>query len=589
MKNVSRATLIDVAMGRSAADFVIKGGILVNVHTAEIYQADIAIRGNRIAFVGEVGHTTKAKTRIIDASGKYILPGFIDTHVHTFHTHTKIDDYARAVMPHGTTTVVNDYYSTGVFLGPRGIKFEVMASKKTPLKVFFSTPMGTGYYQGDPFTNNETLREKAQLEMLDWKETHGINEILPERVADKHAALLKILEMASKKKKIIYGHASGMRGKVLQGWLAGASRIVDHECIEVEEAIEKVRLGVRLALREAGFLSNVDVVKAITDKKIDSRYFMFCSDVASPSMIQKDGHIERNIREAVGYGLDPVTAVQMATINAADYMRIDDEIGSIAPGKIADIVLVDDLSGFKVAAVFAGGEKVAEKGKFVAQTYKIQYPKYFYNTVKLKKVPSAGDFQIKAPKGKATVIVRVIGIVPDSPFTEERRAVLKVENGLVIPEIESGINKIVVFERYRGTGEIGKGFVQGYNMKGGAVASSYHCNQSDLFAIGTNDEDMALAVREILKSRGGLIAVKDGKVLAKLELPIGGVLSEEPLNRMIEKQEKVDAAANSLGSFGVFPFTSMNTPVIPLIHIGEFKICRKGLMKKWKIVPLIVQ
>jgi adenine deaminase len=590
MKDVSRASLIDVAMGRSPADFVIKGGILVNVHTAEVYQSDVAVKGNRIAFVGDGQHTIGNETKVIDANGKCLLPGFIDTHVHSSESGLRIDEYARAVMPHGTTAIVNDSYGPGLFAGTKAIRFEIEAAKKTPLKVFFSTPVGTGYYQADPFSNNETLREKEQAEMLNWPEAHGINEIFPEKVAEKDRTLLKIVEMATKKGKIIYGHGAQLRGDVVQAWLAGVGRIVDHEVATVDEAIEKVRLGIRIAVRESGYHSNVDLVKAIVDRKVDSRYFMFSTDVGPPLMFKKEGGIDNNIRIAVGYGLNPMTAVQMATINAAEYMRMDHEIGSIAPGKIADIVFVNDLDEFKVSMVIASGQIVATDGRFVAQIKRIEYPRYFYNTVKLKKMPSPEDFQIKAPRRNDSVTVRVIGIIPGSSIAVEKQKVLRVKNGLLMSDIEDDIVKIVVFERYRGTGEIGRGFVQGFRMERGAVGSTYMCQQQDLFVIGTNDNDMAIAAAELVKTGGGFIAVEGGKVLAKLELPLSGLMADEPFERTCEKLEQLSSAANSLGSFGPYPFNRISAPVIPPggAGFGNIKIGRKGLMVKWKMVPLIV-
>ena len=584
--------MIDVSTGRSPADFVIRGGTLVNVNTAETYLADVAVKGDRIAFVGNVNSVDGiigSDTRIIDAAGKYLLPGFIDTHVHTWESWLKIDNYARSVMPHGTTAIVCDYYGPGLFLGPKAIRFEINAAKKTPLKVFFSSPMGSGFYQGDPFSNNETLREKEQVRMLSWPETHGVNEIMPEKVAEKDPPLLRILKLAEEKGRVIYGHAPGSRGNILQAWMVGVKRIADHECMTVDEAIEKARLGVWISVREAGVLSNVDLVKAITDKKVDPRHFMFCSDIGDPVGFKVEGHLDNNLREAVGYGLDPVTAVQMATINAAEYMRMDHEIGSVAPGKIADIVLADDLRSFRVSLVIANGEVVAKDGQFTARMKQMKYPRFFYGTVKLKKTPRPEDFQIKAPKGKDRVTVRVIGLLPNTANTEERRAVLEVKDGLVMPDPENDIAKIVVFERYRGTGEIGRGFVQGFKMRSGAVGSTYYCQQSDLFVIGTNDDDMALAAREIVKMGGGFIAVEDGKVLAKLALPLAGLLADEPLEATLEKLEKVNAAANRLGSFGKYPFLSLIAPPMPVAHFTGLKITRTGYTTRWKMVPLVAE
>ena len=588
LKEVTERRLIDVAVGRTEADWVIKGGTLVNVNTAEIYQADVAVKGNRIAFVGDVEHTVGKSTKVLNAKNKYILPGFIDTHVHSSESGLSMTEYARAVLPHGTTAIVNDSYGPGVFAGPKALRFETMVAGRTPLKVFFSTPVGTGYYQADPFVNSETMREKQQIEMIEWPETHGINEVMPDRIAEKDAVLLRIVKRASEKGKVIYGHGATMRGGIVQAWLTGVKRIVDHEALTVDEVLEKVRLGVRISVRES-CISNIDLVKAIVDGKIDSRYFMFCSDVGSPVKFQAEGNIDVNVRKAVEYGVDAATAVQMATINAAEYMRIDEEIGSVSPGKIADFVIVDDLSRFRIASVVANGDIVAQDGHMVKSIPRARYPKFFYNTVRLKKTLTPKDFEIKAPKSKQTLKVRVIGIVPNDPITEERRVTLNIKSGLVVPDIENDIAKIAVLERYRRTGQMGKGFVKGFKMKSGAFASTYICQYHDLYVIGTKDEDMALAVNQLSKTGGGSVVVNDGEVIALLEYPLSGLMADEPFERTADKLRKLQEALDSLGSFGTLPFAYTLYPVIPLCHYGTIKIGRGGLMVKWKTVPLIAE
>jgi adenine deaminase len=587
VKNPSAEQLIDVAVGRAPADCVIRDGSLINVNTAEIYQADVALKGNRIAFVGDVKHTVGKGTTFVDSKGMYLLPGLIDTHVHSSESGLTITEYARAVIPHGTTSIVNDSYGPGVFAGPKALRFELTAAKQTPLKVFFSTPVGTGYYQGDPFTNSETLREKQQMEMLDWPEAHGINEVMPDKVAEKDKALLRIVKRATQRGKVIYGHGGVMRGAFLQAWVAGVQRVVDHEAITVDEAVEKARIGIRIAVRES-CISNIDLVKAISDAKVDPRYFMFCSDVGSPVKFEDEGNIDLGLRLAVKHGIPPVTAVQMATINAAEYMRMDHDIGSISPGKIADIVLVDDLNDFSVRMVLANGKLVAKDGKMVAPIPEIRYPRYFRNTVRLKKSSRPRDFEIHAPENRDMVTVRAIGVVPDNPITEERNVTLTVTNGLVLPDRSKDIAKITVMERYRGTGEIGRGFVQGYRMKAGAFASTYICQYHDLYVIGMTDEDMALAVNELVDSGGGFVVVKNGNVLARLQYPLSGLMAEEPFERTADKLRGLQAALDSLGSFGTLPFAYTLYPVIPLSHYGTIKVGREGLTVKWKKVPLFV-
>jgi len=582
--------LIDVALGNLPADMVIKGGKVVNVLTGEIYNADVAIKGKWIAAVGQVDYTIGEETTIINAQGKYLTPGLIDQHCHIHESQLSVPQYAAAVLARGTTAVCTDFYGESVIAGIKAVKTSLELAKKTPLKILFVLPI-PAYYQNIPFGSSGLPSKEEMLEMLDWQECIGSNDTFGEKIIVKDEFFMELLPQIKMKGKKICGHGSELSGKELIAWAAYAQNTDDHECVSPDEALEKARLGIKVSAREGSGCSNLsEVCRAITEFGINPRQFTFNTDLISPTQIVREGHIDNAVRKAIKIGINPVTAIQMATINAAECLKVSDFLGSIAPGKVADVLIVDKLSDFSISKVIANGIVVAADGKLAIELPPCDYPEFARNTVKLGRTINDKDFDIRAEEFQESVLVRVIKASGESLITEEGVYELPVQNGIVKNDIENDILKIAAIERVTGTGEIGVGFIKGFGLKKGAIATTYNSQQQNMIIVGTNDEDMAFAANHLAKIGGGFLAVDSGKVVGELPLPLYGLLSDEPLDTVLQKLDSLYDAVSKLGCGMKSPFHTLGFMGLP-VSIGKLKICPKGLVNVWKeqIVDVIVR
>jgi adenine deaminase len=578
---MNREDLIDVALGKVNADLVIKGGNLVNVCTREIYPADIAVKGERIAVVGNVDHVMGPKTKVLNAKGKYIAPGLIDTHIHTYETQLGVDAFVRAAMPHGTTAIPTSFYGEGIIGGTKAIRFLLDEFEKTPLKILFLVPL----ILRTCFAGNSLdlppipsgVKPEELLEMLDWPGCIGLEESEVTVVLKKDPVIAELISKALKRGKVITGHAAGFRGKELCAYLTTGSSS-DHECGSMEEAIEKARLGMWILVREGSACADLaQVIKAITEGGIDPHRFAFSVDLISAVQLDHDGYLDQCIRLAIKAGVDQIVAVQMATINAAEYLKVADDHGSVAPGKFADILLVDDLPSFKVSTVIASGEVVAQDGKFIAPIEPIEYPEWMYNAVKFKRPIEPGDFEIKAPEGKKQVEVRVMGVNEGTLISDRESSTLTVDGGLVQPDIEQDILKISMVESHGLTGNVGNGFVRGFGLKSGAIATTYVPVHMNVTIIGTNDLDMSFAANKLAEVGGGHIVVKNREVLALYECPLLGLESDSPLYEALEKYDRLYEAVRELGGKLTNPFHQLAFSGAIIPDLGTYKIFDNGL------------
>ena len=582
--HTKRRDLIDVAMGRQKADRILRGGKLVNVITLEIYPADVAIRGDRIAAVGDVKRCVGNKTEVIDAKGLYLVPGLVEPHLHSYHTYINITNYAKAVLIHGTTAIADGFYGPGIIGGAKAVKFLLEEFKRTPLKLIFSVPT-LAYLQNrelgiDPAPNSVTAEE--MMKMVDWPETLGLEEppFLP--ILEKDPIFLDLFDKAIKKGVTITGHAAGIDIPGLNAYVA-AGAVTDHETTDVKDAIEKARVGIKVLMRQgSGAFDLKELSKALTEHRLSSRAFSFCADLAAPEKLFYDGDINENIRVAIRAGIDPLVAIQMGTINAAEVYNLELEIGSIAPGRIADVLFVRDLRDFDITHVIANGEIVVENGKFLPVLEPPKYPEYMYGTVKLRRPVIPGDFNLPAPKGKSTIKARVIEAVDLSLYTLERIASLKVQDGIVQPDRKKDILRIAMIDRHGTKGEIGNGFVSGFKLQKGAIASSVNAVCENIIVVGTNNEDIAFAANHLAKIGGGKVVVADGKVLAQIELPLFGLLSDEPLHAVISKFDSAYAEIKNLGCPLTSPFSTLEF-CCACGEIGKIKIFQGGLIDAEKV------
>jgi adenine deaminase len=587
---MSREELVRVAKGELPADVVVANGRLVNVYSGEIYAAAIAIKGDRVAAVGDVGYTVGAQTELVDADGCYLCPGLIDGHIHLGGSQFSMTEFARAVVPHGTTVISTDFYEIGVVAGRKAIRFALDELKATPVKVLLNIPPHA-YLGHGSLGNTNNITTEDVLDLLSWPECVGLAEWNIFVASIPVPGVRQLTDAAWERNMVLGGHF-GQVPASLANATAALGIYSEHEAVSAEEALDRLRLGVHIQAREGSAGRDLrQVVKAITERKADSRHFSFSTDEQEGDSLVLDGHVDHKIRTAIRCGIDPLSAVQMATINAAEYFRISDEMGSIGPGKIADLVLVDDLAQFTVTQVIANGKLVARDGRYVGQLPVPAYPDYFFNTVKIARMTVPEDFAVQAPTPVGErVKVRVIGVNEGSLITEDRPLDLPVSEGKIQQDVAQDVMKIAVLDRHEASGRMGKAFVQGFRIKGGAIGSSFNPGQMNLMVAGMNDEDMSLVANRIAELGGGYVVARAGKILGELPLPLLGLFANEPVDRVVERLQGINqAVASELGT----DFLGLHTSVAFVclaVSIPTLKVCDRGLadVRAMELVDMFV-
>lgn len=540
--------MIDAGAAKFPADLVIKNGQLVNVASSEIYPADVAIYKSRIVATGDVSGYIGSKTKTIDAKGKYIVPGLIDGHLHIECSKLSMTSFAKAVLPHGTTSVISGLDQYIVTAGLDGIKEILAEIDGTPLKVFWGLPFLTPYTL--PQSNvGFNVTAKTHEEVQKWPEVFGVWETVSEFIENQHQDVMKAIEYARQNRLPIFGCAPMTRGHKLNSILCAGVRL-DHESYSHEEMMEKIRKGMNVIIRESSishFLTeNVKVITHLNPRV--ARRVSFCTDDVIASDITSNGHMDKLVRMAIAHGVDPLTAIQMASINSAEAYRIDHLVGSVSPGRFADILLVEDLVKFDIDTVIAKGQVVIQDH---AEVYKFIPPKrseVLLQSMKLKPV-TAEDMKVKTDITEPKVNVLSLDVDFDVPFVRRgRHAELMVENGTVMPDIENDVLYATVIERFGKTNvKPAVGFCSGWKLKAGAMASSCAPDDNNVVCIGTNSQDMAIAINYLAENGGGQVIVKDGKVLGFLSLPICGLVSDIDPHTMAQEEEKLLQIARGLG------------------------------------------
>ena len=582
--------LTAVALGNLEAETVIKNAKLINVCTKEVMDhTDVAIHSGRIALVGDASHCVGEHTKVIDANGMYIAPGMLDGHIHIESSMLSPGEYARAVIPHGTTGIYYDPHEICNVLGFEGVELMMKDAAQTPLKAMLTVPSCVpavpGFEDNGAVITSDDIRQQMKLsevvglgEMMNFPGIHSGNE-------ETHTITGETL----KADKIITGHYSiPDTGKGLSAYIASGARCC-HESTRAEDALQKMRLGMYAMLREGSAWRDLkEVSRAITENKVDSRYAVLVSDDTHPNTLISEGHLDHIVRRAISEGIDPVEAVQMVTINCAQCFHMDNEIGSVTPGKCADIIFVDSLENFRVQKVMIDGELVAENGKMISEIPSCSYPEFALNTMHVGEEITAETFRIHTDK-EEQVTVRAIEIIPARVGNYERHVTLPVKDGLIESDLQQDVLKAFVFERHKNTGTHGIGFVKGFNIKCGAMASTVAHDAHNLLVLGTNDEDMALAANTLIQCGGGMCAVQNGKVLGCVELPLAGLMNLKSAEEMSQKVEALDHAWKEIGCDIVSPFMTM--ALIPLACLPELRLTNRGLVDcmKFEFVNLEVE
>jgi adenine deaminase len=571
-------TLVDAAMGRTQADVVLRGGKVVNVHTAEIQEAvDVAIKAGRVVLVGEVDHTIGGKTEVIDATGYFLLPGLVEGHVHIESSMITPTQFARAVLPHGTTAVFIDNHEVANVLGMEGIKLMMEEARALPLKVYLAMPSCVPALSG--FEDAGAVIDASEIEgAMAWDHVAALGEMMnmPGVLAGDPGVHAK-LRASLRAGKVVTGHYSipeTERG--LQAFIAAGISSC-HESTRKEDALAKLRLGMWTMLREGSAWHDLkDTIRAITETDIDSRHAMMITDDTHPSTLINQGHMNHVVRRAIEEGLEPVRAVQMATINVAEYFHLGHDLGSISPGKCADIIFVRDLREMKVDRVLVDGLVVVAEGELRVRLPQFAYPPSASASVHLARPLTPDDFVILAPAGRKKVIVRVIEVLGGQVVTRHLQMERQVVDGAVPPSVREDVAKVASVERHKGSGQIGLGFVKGFHLQRGAVASTIAHDSHNLLIVGTNEADMAFAGNKLAETGGGMVVVREGEVLALLPLPVAGLMSQGPVEVVNEQVEALAQAWQDLGCDLVSPFMTMSILALPVIP--ELRITNRGLV-----------
>jgi len=561
MRNIQQK--LGIARGEQPAELLFKNARLVNVLSGEIHPANVAVDDGRVIGIGDY----RAR-RVIDLRGSYLAPSLIDGHFHVESSMLTVPEFARAVVPHGTGAAVIDPHEYANVLGLDGIRYVLESSKKLPLDFFIMLPSCV------PATPLETAGARITADdlrlMIGDDRIAGVGEMMnfPGVFLGAKSELAKI---DAGKGKCVDGHAPGLRGKNLNAYVLAGVRS-DHESVEVEEAKEKLRLGMHILLREGSTERNLAHLLPLINSH-NAQNCSFATDDKLAGDLVNEGHIDHCVRKAIRLGLPPISALQIATINPARHYRLQN-LGAIAPRFWADFIVFDDLKKFSIRQVYKKGVLVAEDGRYLGRTpAKIGLPR---STMNLRYQP--GDFRVRAGGGTK---IKVIEIVPQQIVTRTAIVAPKVEDGEVVADTRRDILKLVVVERHRATGNVGVGFVRGFKLKTGALASTVAHDAHNVVVVGATDGDILMAIDELARLQGGQVAVANGKVQARLGLPIAGLVSDRPLAEVIKGIEDLNVAARALGCELTAPFMTLS--FLSLSPIPELKLTDQGLIDAVKM------
>jgi adenine deaminase len=575
------ASLVDVAMGRKPADLVIRKGKWVSVQSGEIIpNTDIAIVDGHIAYVGDdAQHTIGKKTKVVEAKGRHLVPGLLDGHMHVESGMVTVTEFVRVVAVRGTTGIFIDPHEIANVFGLKGVKLMVDEAVKQPIHVWVQMPSCVPSAPGLE-TTGASIGPREVAEAMTWKGIIGLGEMMNfPGVFMSDKKMLDEMSATHAAGKTIGGHyPSPDLGLPFHGYVAGGAED-DHEGTRVEDSIARVRQGMKAMLRYGSSWHDVATqVKAITEKKLDSRRFILCTDDSHAQTLAREGHMDRVLKHAVEQGLNPLTAIQMMTINTAEHFGLTKEMGMIAPGRWADVLLVEDLRNFKADMVIAKGQIIAENGELQIKLPVVKHPKWATRSVRVKRTLRAEDFILRTRiKHGEEVNAHVIGVIENQAPTKHLQMKVKSENGEIKPDIARDLAKIAVVERHRATGQITVGLVSGFEFtRSCAVASTVAHDSHQMIVVGTSEADMALAANELVKCGGGQIVVIEGKVAGKVELHLAGLMSTERADVVANKAASVLQAFTMCGSELNNP--NMQLSLLGLVVIPELRISDKGLV-----------
>ncbi len=568
--------LVSVAAGRAPADMVITNCQWVNVHSREVLpDSQIAIAEGRFAYCGsDASHCIGPETEIIDAKGQFAVPGLCDAHMHIESGMLTPGQFARAVIPHGTTTMFTDPHEIANVLGLYGVRLMHDDAAIQPVNIFTQMPSCAPSAPGLENTGHE-LGPEDVAEAMEWPGIIGLGEMMnfPGVINGDEKMLAEIAATQNAGKTVGGHYASPDLGPAFSAYVAGGPAD-DHEGTCEADAIARVRQGMRSMMRLGSAWYDVESqITAITEKGLDSRNFILCTDDCHSGTLVNEGHMNRVVRHAIACGCPPLVALQMATINTATHFGLERELGSITPGRRADVILTDDLSSLPINRVIARGKTLAMDGVLLVEQDSFDWPDDVRHTVKLGKHLAAADFEIEAPTGANTARVKVIGVVENQAPTKALKAELEVRDGLVEGDQAKDVCQIALVERHRATGGVTNAFVSGFEYKGDcAVASTVAHDSHHMIVVGTSRADMALAANRLAEVGGGVCVFKDGRELALVRLPIAGLMSDAPAEQVAADADRMVAAMAECGATinnGYMQHSLLALVVIPALRISD--------------------
>lgn len=567
--------IVLAARGELKSDIIIKNANLVDVILGDIREKiNIAVWRNYVVRVGyfDADRYRGLNTLVIDASSSEVVtPGFIDPHVHIESSLLRVSEFGRLALMNGTTTVAADPHEIANVLGVEGIKAFIEESKYTRLRLFFYAPscvppIKSGLTKGSEITLSEVR------ELLNHEEVIGLGEVMDFlSVINGDDEILEKISSALTLHKLVDGHAPQLPEDMLVPYAAVGIK-GDHESVFMDEALSKLRSGMRILIREGSAWRDLEELsKILTYMKINTRYLSFSSDDLEVVDLVESGHMNRILRKAVSLGIDPITAVQMATINASEYLGIG-ELGSITPGKLADMVMLKNFRSFQVQAVIVNGELVVSEGRYLDTTKNYEYPRHFYETIKTGKTFTPEDFRIKIPEKHGRVKYLTIRAILGKAITKAEADEFQIINGYLMLPPGTDHAYVAVIDRHHSTGKLGLGVVKGLGILRGAIAQTIAHDVHNIIVIGKSPEEMSLAVGELTRVGGGVVSVLNGRVLGMIELPIAGLISDKSFEEVYASVKNFTKACEHLGMnfhAAFMTISLLSLPVIPEIRITE--------------------
>lgn len=586
MTSYQRQQLAATALGKRKAEVIITNGTIVNVHSKEHLRGkDIAITLGAIAYIGECQHLIGDETEIIDAEGKFITPGLIDGHMHVESTMLSVTEFAKAAIKQGTTTVFMDPHEIANVFGLEGVRWMHEEGQQLPLRVFTTVPSCVPATETLEDAGAELLPDHIK-EALNWEKVAGLGEVMNfPGVIHGDEKMTKEIDATIQAGKTVTGHIPVEDPKMLQAYVAsGVSSC--HETVTREQALEKLRLGLHVMIREGSAWQDVEqLAPIITEDQMPTENLSLITDDVYPQTLIQQGHLNHVVRKAIKEGIDPTTAIQLTTINPAHYFNYGDTLGSIAPGKWADILIVDQLEEMKPTTVMIEGKVIYDE-----DTYQVTFPTYTYpakakNSVHLNRSLQTNDFHA-ATTSASSVRVNVIEALENNARTVKATANLPVNDGVIQSDQENDIIHLSCIDRHHQSDQISNAFVKGFQFKSGAVASTVAHDSHNLLVMGVNKEDMTVAANRLSELGGGMIVVNKGKILAEVPLPIAGLMSDQPFKNVVKQVKALDQAWKEIGCPLNAPFMTFSLIALPVIP--SIRITNRGIadVDTFELIPL---